>query len=54
MGVSTSAEPVYGMVDGSMLFTDTGWQEVKMGRVFQHRAPVSTLVGKTGSSHYVT
>ena len=34
-GVSAGAGPVYGMVDGSMLFTDTGWQEVKVGRVFQ-------------------
>lgn len=25
---------VYGMVDGSMLFTDLGWQETKLGRVF--------------------
>ncbi|GAA3998174.1 hypothetical protein GCM10022408_06170 [Hymenobacter fastidiosus] len=25
---------VYGMVDGSMLFTDQGWQETKLGRVF--------------------
>lgn len=25
---------VYGMVDGSMLFTDSGWQETKLGRVF--------------------
>jgi hypothetical protein len=26
---------VYGMVDGSMLFTDEDWQEVKVGRVFR-------------------
>ena len=51
--VSTGAGPVHGMVDGSMLFTDTGWQEVKVGCVFQHRTPVSAPVGKTGSSHYV-
>lgn len=25
---------VYGLVDGSMLFTDWGWQEIKLGRVF--------------------
>ena len=25
LGVSTGAGPVYGMVDGTMLFTDTGW-----------------------------
>jgi hypothetical protein len=28
-------EQVYGMVDGSMLFTDAGWQESKVGRVFK-------------------
>lgn len=28
------AERVYAMGDGSMLFTDDGWQEVKAGRVF--------------------
>ena len=33
--VSAGLGPVYGMVNGSMLFTDTGWQEVKVGRVFQ-------------------
>ncbi len=26
---------VYAQLDGSMLFTDDGWQEVKVGRVFQ-------------------
>lgn len=25
---------VYGLVDGSMLFTETGWQETKVGRLF--------------------
>lgn len=25
---------IYGMVDGSMVFTDDGWQETKLGRVF--------------------
>lgn len=25
---------IYGMVDGSMLLTDQGWQETKLGRVF--------------------
>ena len=54
LGVSIGAGPVYGMVDGYMLFTDTDWQEVKVGRVFQHRDQVSALVGKIGSSHYVT
>lgn len=28
-------EQLYGMVDGSMLFTDAGWQESKVGRVFK-------------------
>ena len=27
-------EVVYGSMDGSMIFTDQGWQEVKVGRVF--------------------
>lgn len=34
---------VYGMVDGSMLFTDQGWQETKLGRVF------AAQTGPTGS-----
>jgi hypothetical protein len=32
---SDAQEQVYGMVDGSMLFTDAGWQESKVGRVFK-------------------
>jgi hypothetical protein len=32
---SSPQEQVYGMIDGSMLFTDQGWQESKVGRVFQ-------------------
>lgn len=32
---SRESEQVYAMVDGSMLFTDDGWQETKVGRVFQ-------------------
>ncbi|NJL57980.1 hypothetical protein HC928_24790 [bacterium] len=35
---SLQADPqelIYGMVDGSMLFTDDGWQESKVGRVFK-------------------
>ena len=52
-GVSAGAGPVSGMVDGSMLFTDTGWQEVKVGRVFQHSASTSAPVGETGPSQYV-
>jgi hypothetical protein len=31
-------ETVYGMVDGSMIFTDNGWKEVKVGRVFSSQA----------------
>ncbi|HMQ83562.1 MAG TPA: UPF0236 family protein [Saprospiraceae bacterium] len=31
---SEANQEVYGMVDGSMLFTDEGWQETKLGRVF--------------------
>lgn len=30
-----STRVMYGMVDGSMLFTDDGWQETKLGRIFQ-------------------
>jgi hypothetical protein len=32
---SDTQEQVYGMVYGSMLFTDAGWQESKVGRVFK-------------------
>lgn len=32
---SQEQEQIYGMVDGSMLFTDAGWQESKVGRVFK-------------------
>ena len=52
-GVSAGAGPVYGMVDGSMLFTDTGWQGVKVGRVFQQSASASAPAGQTGPSQYV-
>lgn len=31
-------EQVYGMMDGSFLFTDDGWKEVKVGRVFRATA----------------
>jgi hypothetical protein len=33
-------EQVYAMVDGSMLFTDDGWQETKVGRIFQAKHSV--------------
>lgn len=32
--LSCPSQTVYGMVDGSMLATDQGWQETKVGRVF--------------------
>ena len=41
------------MVDGSMRFTDVGWQEVNVGRVFQHYAPAGALAGRMGPSHYM-
>lgn len=47
---------IYGMVDGSMLLTDTGWQETKLGRVFaasDHRASPfrSTIVHSEYVAH---
>ena len=30
------------MMDGSMLFTDAGWRELKIGCVFQHSAPADS------------
>jgi len=36
------AERIYAMADGSMLFTDTGWQEVKAGRVFSQEVCTET------------
>lgn len=51
--VSAGQGPVYGMVDGSMLFTDAGWQEVKVGRVFQQTAPPGTPGAGLGPSQYV-
>ena len=33
-----SVETVYAEVDGSMLLTDDGWQEVKLGRIFARDA----------------
>jgi len=47
--VSAGPGPVYGMVDGSMLFTESGWQQVKVGRIFQQSASFSGL----GPSQYV-
>ena len=51
------AERIYAMGDGSMLFTDDGWQEVKAGRVFSHDVRIETgVTDKRGSieiSEYV-
>ena len=33
--LSCTGQIFYGMVDGSMLLTEQGWQETKVGRVFQ-------------------
>ena len=57
--VHAASGPVYGMVDGSLLFTDSGWQEVKLGRVFQQAdlaadLPADTSArGTLGPSQYV-
>ena len=49
--VSAGPVPLYGIVDGSMLFTDAGWwQEVKVGHVFQ---VMSAAVGPAGPSQYM-
>lgn len=46
---------VYGMVDGSMLFTDEGWQECKVGRVFKAdvQTGCSPLQWRMEQSEYV-
>jgi hypothetical protein len=33
--LSCPQQIVYGLVDGSMLLTEQGWQETKVGRVFE-------------------
>lgn len=33
-------ELIYGSIDGSMVQTDTGWQEVKVGRIFSSQARI--------------
>jgi hypothetical protein len=43
-------EPLYLQVDGSLVFTDAGWQEVKVGRVFARDA--TTGEGDLASSQY--
>jgi len=35
-------QQVYGMVDGSFLFTDDGWREVKVGRCFRAEPDATT------------
>ncbi len=40
-----AAEVVYAQMDGSMLFTDDGWQEVKVGRLFSSGAIVKQSLG---------
>ena len=47
-------EEVYAMIDGSMIFTDAGWQETKVGRVFQaeHYIENEEHRWKMGVSHY--
>ncbi len=51
---SQSESVVYGMVDGSMLFTDAGWQETKVGRVFgTQRQADGSLQALTETSQYV-
>jgi len=50
-------ETVYGMVDGSMLLTDDGWKETKVGRVFTAQAAEKEGFDKAqwqmGRSEYV-
>jgi Uncharacterised protein family (UPF0236) len=48
-------EQVYAMVDGSMIFTDAGWQETKVGRIFQaeHHIENEEHRWKMGASHYI-
>lgn len=48
-------EQVYAMVDGSMVFTDDGWQETKVGRIFQATHSVENEVHnwEMQTSHYV-
>lgn len=45
---------IYGMVDGSMIFTDRGWQETKLGRIFAALPQVDgSLQADTATSEYV-
>lgn len=49
-------EVVYGAVDGSMILTDDGWKEVKLGRVFREGTCSKSLSpkrnGRIGESQY--
>lgn len=45
---------IYGMVDGSMILTDVGWQETKLGRVFVAQPQKKAgLRAQIDSSEYV-
>lgn len=44
---SSKQDIVYGQMDGGMIFTDDGWQEVKVGRIFLHSDLVK--ISKTDS-----
>ena len=44
---------IYGMMDGSFLFTDKGWKEIKVGRVFTATANESVDKWEMGQSEYV-
>lgn len=47
-------ETVYGMIDGSFLFTDHGWKEIKIGRVFTATPDLSSpLTWTLNQSEYV-
>ncbi|MBU6341335.1 MAG: UPF0236 family protein [Bacteroidetes bacterium] len=52
---SQESAQVYAMVDGSMLLTDDGWQETKVGRVFmaEHDIDNEADKWKIKSSNYV-
>jgi hypothetical protein len=51
---SDATQVMYGMVDGSMLFTDDGWQETKVGRVFSAKLiDREVFKWEMGESQYV-
>mgnify|MGYP000856805919 CR=1 FL=1 len=51
---SKQDEQVYAMIDGSMIFTDDGWQETKVGRIFQAKHCIENEEHRweMGTSHY--